>query len=193
MFYMEVYVRENLIFSFSYLINRRKKVREYTLFCDSRITFLPKLETSPRSPQLEKRWCNNKRPSTAKNKWIIFLKRPTSQISKYKKERERGRKEGKRRKKEGRKGKTKEEGKRWEGWRKGKAICTVIPFCKIEYTDFIWECICREVAKGIVKKKKQQYLTWYQIFTFFCWRIIFYKAKSYCHTNIKWTSTKIFT
>ena len=42
---MEVYVRENLIFSFSYLINRTKKVREYTLLCDSRIAFLPKLET----------------------------------------------------------------------------------------------------------------------------------------------------
>ncbi|XDB54768.1 hypothetical protein AB1E18_008237 [Capra hircus] len=30
--------------------------------------FLPKLESSPRSPQLEKSWCNNKRPSPAKNK-----------------------------------------------------------------------------------------------------------------------------
>ena len=33
--------------------------------------------------------------------------------------------------------KNKEEGKRWEGWRKGKSICTVIPFCKLEYMDFI--------------------------------------------------------
>ena len=42
---MDVYVREDLIFSFSCLFNRRKKVREYALFCDSGITFLPKLET----------------------------------------------------------------------------------------------------------------------------------------------------